>query len=1119
MTHSQPFEEAVRGFAAAVAANFALPVTAQPEDQLKAPVAELLRACGEAWAIGVASRTEARAEGHIGRPDLGVTADSLLCGHVELKAPGRGARAERFRGRDGRQWERFKALPNLIYTDGSEWSLFRDGKRVGQLVRIAEDVSVEGAPGLDAAGLTKLERLLRAFLSHEPVTPRTARGLAEFLAPLARLLRNEVQESLEREGGAVSQIGDEWRGVLFADADAAQFADAYAQTVTYALLLARFEGAENLRQALASDRLRETQHDLLATALDLLENREAREELSMPLDLLERAIGVVEARALLAARGRQGAFNPSEEVDDDPWLYFYEHFLGAYDAKLRKSRGVYFTPVEVVRAQVRFAGELLRERFGKAMAFADNSVDVLDPACGTGTYPLAVLQHAAESVRDREGDGAVPGRMRDLAGRLHAFEILVGPYAVAQLRLTQRLRELGVTDHNPLTYLADTLESPDVQSRLAEGVLYKALTDERERARKVKRETRIFVCLGNPPYDREQRGPDDDPGRRKGGWVRYGDEGEGADPLLEDFLAPVREAGGGIHLKNLYNDYVYFWRWALWKVLDSTNDAGIVTFITASSYLRGPAFAGMRRKMREVFDELWIIDLEGDSLGARKTENVFDIQTPVAIAIGVRNGKPDPTEPVTPARVSKVRLTGSVREKLAALDDAESFADLDWRDCASPADAREAGSLTNHDWRNDASAGMPFMPDEPGRYSDWATIIDVFPWQHSGMQFKRTWPIGENREVLESRWRALLEHPSATQAELFRETRDRKVRGEYPSLLGGERQPAIASLDSAAAAPPIVPYAYRSFDHQQMLRDARLGDFCRPALHRAHSERQVYVTSLLTSVLGAGPAATASVAIPDLHHFCGRGAKDIIPLYHDAEAAEPNVTRGLLERISEVYGATVGAERLFAYGYGILAQPAYVERFWDELEQPPPRLPITKDATLFARVADLGERLLHLHTYGERFTGPDRPPGVPHGEARNTKEVPPTPLPEGHSYDEAERVLRVGDGEFAPVSPEVYGYSVSGLHVVKSWLDRRKRDRSGRKSSDLDEIRPDRWEFAGELLELLWVLEETVRLQPEGAALLDEVCGSELFTADELPSPSDDERQPPGAARQASLRL
>ena len=122
---------------------------------------------------------------------------------------------------------------------------------------------------------------------------------------------------------------------------------------------------------------------------------------------------------------------------------------------------------------------------------------MLDPACGTGTYPLAVLQHAAEAVREWQGRRAVSGRLRSLAERLHAFEILVGPYAVAQLRLTQQLRELGVTDRNPLVYLTDTLESPNLQSRMG-GVLYEDLTRERERARKVKRETRIFVCLGNP---------------------------------------------------------------------------------------------------------------------------------------------------------------------------------------------------------------------------------------------------------------------------------------------------------------------------------------------------------------------------------------------------------------------------------------------------------------------------------------------------------------------------------------------------------------------------------------------------------------------------------------------
>ncbi|MCY3656877.1 MAG: DNA methyltransferase, partial [Chloroflexi bacterium] len=656
------------------------------------------------------------------------------------------------------------------------------------------------------------------------------------------------------------------------------------------------------------------------------------------------------------------------------------------------------------------------------------------------------------------------------------------PYAVAQLRLTQRLREFGIQDQNPLVYLADTLESPHRQPRFPDAAFYESLTREHDRAREVKRMAPILVCLGNPPYDREQHGPDAAVERRKGGWVRYGDEDEEASPLLEEFLDPVRASRQGVHLKNLYNDYVYFWRWALWKVLDNSAGPGIVTFITASSYLRGPAFAGMREKMRRVFDELWIIDLEGDSLGARKTENVFAIRTPVAIAIGVREGEPDPDRP---ARVWKVRLTGTEQEKLAELDSKAMLSDFEWRECSA-------------EWSE------PFVPNQAGGFFDWPAVTEMFPWQHSGVQFKRTWPIGETPEVLEDRWRALLEHAPEGRGTMFRETRDRKVDKSYPSLLGAGNDPPLAALDSNAKPPQVVPYAYRSLDRQFILRDARLGDFCRPALHRAHGEQQTYITSLLTGTLGSGPACMAAGAIPDLHHFRGSfGGRDVIPLYRDAATAAPNVTKGLLSHIGGVHGVELTAERLFAYVYGILAQPAYVERFWDELETPPPRLPITKNRVLFDSVADLGERLLHLHTHGERFFGPERPRrAIPNGEARNTREVPPTPLPEGHTYDAARQVLRVGvgddAGEFGPVSPEVYGYSVSGLHIVKAWLDRRSGSGAGRKSSQLDQIRPDRWDFAGELLQLLWILEETVRLRPEGDALLTEVCSSPLFTSSDL---------------------
>lgn len=1063
----------IQNFADAVAQNFAQLIDAQPEDQLKAPVGELARRLGEVAGLDVTWRTEVRAGGGIGRPDLGVAVGGLLVGHIELKAPGVGARPERFRVRsaNGQQWRRFKQLPNLVYTDGSEWSLYRSGVRATR-VRVADDVSEDGAGGLDSGKTAELEKLLTDFLLWEPVAPPNAEGLAEFLAPLARILRDDVRESLERDDSPLRNLRAEWSRLLFPDMDDAQFADAYAQTLTYALLLARFEGAESLRPAFAADAL-EREHALLSEALKLLEVQSVRDELSMSIELLERAIGTVDAAAV--------------EGDDDPWLYFYEQFLGAYDPEMRKERGVYFTPVEVVRAQVRLAGELLRTRFGKRLAFADDDVVTLDPAVGTGTYPLAILDHAEDTVANLLGAGAVPARLRDLAERLYGFEILVGSYAVARLRVSQRLRDTEIANAPARIYLTDTLESPNALPDFRASLLQERLTQERARAQTIKKDTRVMVCIGNPPYDREQQDPDGDAGRRKGGWVRYGDQGPDETPILEDFLKPVRESGGGVHLKNLYNDYVYFWRWALWKVLDSTNDGGIVSFITASSYLRGPGFAGMRRKMREAFDELWIIDLEGDSIGTRKTENIFAIRIPVAIAIGVRNGKPSPN---TPARVWKIRLTGSERAKLDVLDDINSFADANWRECSD-------------EW-NDL-----FYPAGVGTFFDWPKVTDVFPWQHTGIELNRTWPIGITTDVLANRWRSLLSRQGSERRMAFRENRDLKIHLSYPHLTGDTQDPPIAALERSSPLPPITRYAFRSFDRQYVIADSRTGTWMRPPLWQAHSSEQVYITSLVTKVLGDGPGVVATAPIPDRDHFNGRGGKDTIPLWRDADATYPNVTRGILDALGDAYGTPVSAERLFAYAYGVLVQPGYVRRFWDELELPPPRLPLTQEGALFDEVADHGARLLYLHTWGERYRGPNDDGYVPQGEARCEVAVSLDTYPEGYEYDAAARTLRVGDGEFAPVPPDVWEFSVSGYQVVKSWLDRRKREPSGRKSSPLDRIRPARWDFTQELLELLWVLEATLAMRGEGEALLDRVCSGPLFSAGDLPSPTPAERQPP----------
>ncbi|MEJ7843907.1 MAG: hypothetical protein WKF95_19265, partial [Rubrobacter sp.] len=268
---------------------------------------------------------------------------------------------------------------------------------------------------------------------------------------------------------------------------------------------------------------------------------------------------------------------------------------------------------------------------------------------------MAILDHGLNIVEKAFGKGMRATKASEMARNMHAFEFLVGPYAVAHLKLSKKILDEGgsLPEDDLHVYLTDTLESPHAIPKQL-PLVAKKLVEEHKRALKVKQDTPVLVCIGNPPYDRQQIDPDEEGTVRKGGWVRFG-EGDGTlggklsnrmakDAILEDFLRPARESGAGGHLKNLYNDYVYFRRWALWKTFEREKGPGIISFITASSYLRGPGFVGMREVMRRTFDELWILDLEGDNLGARKTENVFNIQTPVAIATGIRYGEPKPDE-------------------------------------------------------------------------------------------------------------------------------------------------------------------------------------------------------------------------------------------------------------------------------------------------------------------------------------------------------------------------------------------------------------------------------------------------------------------------------------------
>lgn len=962
--------DSLQEYARALKDKFSVHVKGESEEQIRGPIETLLRNGGRA----IGHDLHAIGNTHVqntGIPDFGVSTDGLLCGHLEVKAPGKGADPAYYKGHDRQQWEKFKDLPNLIYTDGINWSLYRHGICCAnaQLVhdpRTAGDAAVSD----DVAG--QLERVLRDFINWEPIVPGSAKQLASHLAPLCRMLRDDVYSALKRRAPGVVSAASDWRRYLFPDADDSQFADSYAQTVTFALLLARSDGSDTLFIDKAVASLLDHNNALLSRALKVLTDPLVHEHLNTSLGLLQRVIAAVPTGTMSGGRR-------------DPWLHFYEDFLAEYDPILRKDAGAYYTPVEVVQAQVRLVDSILRERMGKKFGLASNSVNILDPALGTGTYLLGVVEHALKYIEREEGAGAVTHRAELLASNMYGFEIMVGPYSVAALRLTRLLYDYGadLPADGVQVMLNNTLESP--QETIPElPLLYKPIGIEHQRARRVKEAVPILVCMGNPPYDRHAAA-DDTNRATTGGWVRWGEKKDGTDAILQDFIVPVRKAKKGGDLKNLYNLYVYFWRWALWKTFEHelASGPGIVTYISASSFLDGDAFLGMRQHMRTVCDEIWIVDLGGEGRGSRQDENVFAIKTPVAITVAVRYKAGDVTQP---AVVHYSRTPHSKRsKKLAALEALNDMNDLQFSECPS-------------EWT------APFLPIDTSEFFSWPKLTDLMPWCTSGCQIKRNWPIGTTADVLKRRWSTLAR--ATDKASLFKETRDRKVTSRVHDLSRYRKLIPIAEVTDGIP-PTIERYAFRSFDRQYLLVDNRLADYLRPSLWLSHSDYQVYLTSLLSSPLGAGPGITASTLVPDMHHFSGRGARDVLPLYRDSNREFPNIHPELRERLSREYGKVVSPEEWCAYVYAIVGSSAYTERFHGELRKKEVRIPVTKLRDVFEKVVDIGKYLLFLHTYGERFADEF---SWPDNIAKCITPVTANGLPENYQYNEETRIVSVNGG-------------------------------------------------------------------------------------------------------------
>lgn len=917
---------------------------------------------------------------------------------------------------------------------------------------------------------------------------RSAKALSARMAEVAQDVRDEVRSlyEVETEDGPIRALFNDVRDQLLGNLTPDRFADVYAQTMVYGLLTARIAHPEEFKAEQSVSALTFDNEFLDAIYSRFRDDSDGVIDVDeLGLNELAEQLAVTDVDELLADFG-------ADNQRDDPVVYFYEEFLAKYDPEQRKDLGAFYTPLPVVRYIVKTVDDALKS-FGLPLGVADSTtwadyvkarpdidipkraqpedpvVSMFDPANGTGTFLVEWLRQAKRNDPQAGEEAAL--------AHASACEISLASYAVSHLKVSLGISEdLREKERLPI-FLGDTLgpKHPHVFDELADPI-----STEGARANEVKYDWNHNVLIGNPPYDRvESSGT--------GGFITAMQEGTSRS-LFDDIYQPAVAGTNFAHVASLYNLYVYFWRWAIWKVFEEDTGPAVVSMITASSWLDGPGFLGLRRLAREIADEITIVDLKGNNKGARKDENVFDIESPVAIVTMVRNGRGDRSKPAT---VRYANYWGTRAEKLATLTD-----------LATGKTALETAEAST-DW------DAPFIPASGGL--DWAAypkLTDLFPWQQPGCKFGRTWPIGTSEDVLERRWKRLTSSPDSD---------DRKLCFVNPSSgrtvttkVGGLDR--IADLKVGAPHRPIVRYGYRSFDRQWAFDDPRMAKTESPSLWASRSDSQVFLTTKTTHSFGSGPAAVVSAHVPDLDSFYGsEGGKDVVPLYRDA--GTPNVDSAALETLGEKLGMPVTVQQLFAYAFGVLAGTDYTKRFHDALETPGPRVPLTSQLDLFVQMAEHGERLIWLQTFGERFgTGTLSTAGIEWS-------VEPTRLPTAKTdikYDPATATLRVADGAMAGVPQAVWNFEVSGMSVIPKWLSYRMQDAVGKAKSSkspLDKIRQATWspEWSTELVEIVAVLKESLAMVPEGVTLLGNILAGPLIAANELPTPPDALRKPPKA--------
>lgn len=584
-----------------------------------------------------------------GNPDYVISKKNIPIGYIEAKDIGKDLNSKSYK----EQFTRYKnALDNLIITDYVWFQFFQNGDLVYE-IRIA-DIE-EGQLKPLEANYKAFENHIRDFCTFIGQTIKSSQKLAKMMAGKARLFQDVLEKATtsDEENEANNSLQEQYKAfqqILIHDITPKAFADLYAQTLAYGMFAARLQDQtlEDFSRQEAAELIPKS-NPFLRKLFQYIAGYDIDERIKVPVDNLADVFRATNIRELLKDFGKSTQQN-------DPIIHFYETFLSEYDPKLRKSRGVWYTPEPVVKFIVRAVDDILKTEFDLKDGLADTSktkitvntdvvdkrsktgykqvekevhkVQILDPATGTGTFLAEVIKFIYNG-KFKAMQGVWSSYVEnDLIPRLNGFELLMASYAMAHLKLDLLLQETGFKakkEQRFRVYLTNSLEEHHKDT----GTLFANwLSSEANEANYIKRDTPVMCVIGNPPYSAESA--------NKGKWIKN---------LMEVYK---KEPGGKEKLrernpKAINDDYVKFLRYGQHFI--EKNRSGVLAFINPHGFLDNPTFRGMRWCLLSTYDKIYTIDLHGNS---KKKEvapdgssdfNVFDIQQGVSINLFVKTGK------------------------------------------------------------------------------------------------------------------------------------------------------------------------------------------------------------------------------------------------------------------------------------------------------------------------------------------------------------------------------------------------------------------------------------------------------------------------------------------------